>query len=239
MPLVAPTIYRRLRFRSRRLLFLRPRKFQTGRNTRRIESPEVVPTIVFESADYVVISKPAGLDSQDSRADRPSVVQWLTEHFGFPGLVHRLDFGTSGLMVCAKSPKSAADLNSMMLAGEINRIYLALAMGTGLAREGQFKTPVEDKEALTSYRVRDQFANAMLIELKLDTGRKHQIRRHLFEAGHPLIGDHLYKKKGSDRLFKRPALHAYRLILGDKAFETPMPEDMAELLERLRKSRVL
>lgn len=187
------------------------------------------------------MDKPADLDSQNSRKDRASVVGWLEERFGFAGLVHRLDFGTSGLMVCAKTPAAAKRLTEAMQLGEISRNYLAVAFGKILPNEGTFDEPLEGEngvqEARTHYRVLERFANATLVEVELDTGRKHQIRRHFSNANHPLLGDHLYKKKGSDRLFTRPALHAQKLKVMGTSYEVDPPPDFANLVSRLRATR--
>ena len=192
------------------------------------------PRIIFESEDYVVIDKPAGLDSQNSKESRYSVVDWLKKEFKFPGLVHRLDLNTSGLMVCAKNEKTARYLSEKMVEGKIKRGYLAVVIGKIESKGGQITTPLEEKNAVTHYTVLENYPNATLVEVDLETGRKHQIRRHFSMEGHPLLGDHLYKKAGSHLLFKRPALHAHRLQIEEKKFETLLPEDFLILVTRLR-----
>lgn len=193
-------------------------------------------SVVAETDHYVVVDKPALLDSQNSRPDRPSVVDWLQSKFGYAGLVHRLDFGTSGLMVCAKNAQSAQKLTQDLQNGNIARVYWAVAIGQNFPQSGQFTNEIDGKSAITFFKVLESFANAALLEVKLETGRKHQIRRHFFENGHPLLGDHLYKKKGSDLLFDRPALHAKKLVVNEKTFESNVPQDMQSLLDRLKKS---
>jgi 23S rRNA-/tRNA-specific pseudouridylate synthase len=190
-----------------------------------------------ETDQYAVVNKPAGLDSQDSRADRPSLVGWLKERFGYAGLVHRLDFGTSGLVVCAKTPAAARALTTALQEGRIGRVYLAVVLGKILPDSGELAEPLDGDRALTRFRVLERFANATLVEVELETGRKHQIRRHFAGAGHPLLGDHLHGSKGSQLLFGRPALHAARLEVEGKVFEAPPPPDFEGLLARLRKSR--
>lgn len=193
--------------------------------------------IVFEDGNLVVINKPSLMDSQNSKPNRPSVVEWLREHYGYSGLVHRLDFGTSGIMVCAKNAASSKKLTDLLQRGKIKRIYVAIAFGLVSPHEGEISLPLDEKDGLTFYRTLETFHNASFVEVELGTGRKHQIRRHFYELGHPLLGDHLYKKKGSDLLFSRPALHALKLKIDSQVFEAPIPEDFAELLNKLRNIR--
>jgi 23S rRNA-/tRNA-specific pseudouridylate synthase len=194
-------------------------------------------SVAGETDYYVVVDKPALLDSQNSRDDRDSVVGWLERRYSFAGLVHRLDFGTSGLLVCAKNATEAKRLTLLLQQGKIERRYLAIAFGKVPDDVGTFCQPLDGQDAKTHYKVLERYANATLLEVKLETGRKHQIRRHFFEAGFPLLGDHLYKKKGSDRLFHRPALHAASLQVESRLYQAAPPEDFAELLTRLRLHR--
>ena len=187
-----------------------------------------------ETDHYAIVDKPALLDSQNSREDRPSVVQWLEEKYGFQGLVHRLDFGTSGLMVCAKTAAAARELTRQLQDGKIKRVYLAVVMGKILPETGVWNEALDEQQACSRYRVLERFNNATLVEVTLETGRKHQIRRHFAQGGHPLLGDHLYGKAGSQRLFDRPALHAAELTVEGRKYETPLPKDLAALITRLK-----
>lgn len=182
------------------------------------------------------MDKPALLDSQNSKQGRSSVVEWLASAVGFAGLVHRLDFGTSGLMVCAKNRQSAASLTADLQCGSIKRIYEAVVLGQNLPDEGNFNSQIDGSTALTRFRVIERFANSAHIEVTLETGRKHQIRRHFSESGHPLLGDHLYGKKGAALLFDRPALHASRLTVKTREFICALPDDLVALLSRLRRA---
>lgn len=182
------------------------------------------------------MDKPALLDSQNSRSDRGSVVEWLNKKYGYSGLVHRLDFGTSGLMVCAKNSEAAARLTSEMQSGAIKRTYQAIILGNNLPDQGKFESALDGQSAVTSFKTLERFANACLVEVHLETGRKHQIRKHFSEANHPLLGDQLYKKRGSERLFGRPALHASKLMVLGKEYSSPLPADFQALLSRLRKA---
>lgn len=198
--------------------------------------------IIYETPSYVVIDKPTLLDVQSSRANRPSVAGWLKNKFKFSGLVHRLDFGTSGLMVCAKNSKAAAHLTQLLQQGKIKRHYLALVLGRGLAAsglsdKGLFQDPINNQTAVTYFQVKERYPNAMLLELSLETGRKHQIRQHLAEAGYPILGDHLYGKRGAKQLHFRPALHAHKLTIENKHYQSKLPQDMHDLIKKLKNTR--
>ncbi len=192
-----------------------------------------IPRIVSETDEYVIIDKPALYDSQNSKEGRASLVDYLEKKYGFAGVIHRLDFGTSGLMVCAKDRDSAAKLTELMKENKIKRTYMALVMGVIHQKSGTLNTMIDTQDAETNYRVIRRFANASLVEAKLVTGRKHQIRRHFFDFGHPIIGDHRYKKAGSDRLLDRPALHACALTVDKEYYTSGLPEDFSNLVKKL------
>ncbi len=174
------------------------------------------------------------------------------------GIVHRLDKDTSGLLVVAKTLTAQTDLVRQMQARSVKRHYLALALGT-VERDGSVDAPLGrhavqrtkmaivrsgGKEARTHYAVLERFEKSTLLECRLETGRTHQIRVHLASIKHSLAGDAVYGKSrsGDARLdaFPRQALHAWRLALihpasgVDMAWEAPLPEDFANLLDALR-----
>ncbi|MEI8162114.1 MAG: 23S rRNA pseudouridine(1911/1915/1917) synthase RluD [Betaproteobacteria bacterium] len=174
------------------------------------------------------------------------------------GIVHRLDKDTSGLLVVARTLTAQTDLVRQMQARSVKRHYLALVLGT-VERDGSVDAPLGrhavqrtkmaivragGKEARTHYAVLERFAKATLLECRLETGRTHQIRVHLTSIKHPLAGDAVYgrSRSGDARLdaFPRQALHAWRLALQhpaggvEVAWESPLPEDFAQLLEDLR-----
>jgi 23S rRNA pseudouridine1911/1915/1917 synthase len=140
-------------------------------------------------------------------------------------------------MILAKSPGAAARATKALQGGAITRSYFGIALGRIAAEEGKITRPIEGKDCETHFKVLERFANATALELTLDTGRKHQIRRHLSEEGHPLLGELLYKRKGSDRLHDRPALHSWHLKWGSISVEAPLPDDLQRLAQRLRKSQ--
>ncbi|MDR2240458.1 MAG: 23S rRNA pseudouridine(1911/1915/1917) synthase RluD [Zoogloeaceae bacterium] len=232
------------------------------------QQPEAIPlSILHEDAQILVIDKPAGLVVHPGSGNwRGTLLNALLHHApqlaGVPraGIVHRLDKDTSGLLVVAKTLPAQTDLVRQLQAHTVRRHYLALAHGR-VARDGVVDAPIgrhpsqrtrmavvgAGRAARTHYRVLERFARATLIECALETGRTHQIRVHMTEIGHPLIGDPVYgprRKTPADAVadFPRQALHAWRLALthpasgGEMAWEAPPPEDFARLLAALRAS---
>ena len=236
--------------------------------------------IRFEDQHLLVIDKPAGLvvHPAPGNPDR-TLVNALLAHCGEtlagiggvrrPGIVHRLDKGTSGLMVAAKSEIAHAALSADFAAHRVRRAYLAVVWGVPLPRIGEIDGNIGrsradrkkmavvasgGKTARTLYRVLREFGTgAALVECRLATGRTHQIRVHLTERGHPLIGDPTYgggQTSGRRRLvsvavrqvaadLERPALHAYQLgfqhpVTGQSLdFTSELPNDITLLLNSL------
>ena len=216
------------------------------------EGQDIPLEVVYEDADLIVINKPAGLvvHPAPGNPDR-TLVNALIAHCGAslqgvggvgrPGIVHRLDKDTSGLLVAAKNDLAHQDLTRQFQARTIERKYLALVWGVPKPAQGSIEGPIGrdprnrqrmavvgkgGKEALTHYKVaRTMLGGALsLIECRLATGRTHQIRVHLAAKGHPLIGDPLYGRITRARLgalpppareavggFQRQALHAASL----------------------------
>ncbi|AOX17483.1 RluA family pseudouridine synthase [Kozakia baliensis] len=235
--------------------------------------------ILFEDRDLIVLNKPAGLVVHPAPGNESgTLVNALLGHCGEdlegiggekrPGIVHRLDKDTSGIMVVAKTPMAHNALSDAFAKRDIDRAYMALAWGA-LPKEIDFDGAIGrdkrdrkrmtvvhhgGKTALTHVRTEEIFhASVSLIHCKLATGRTHQIRVHLSQAGHPLLGDPVYLRripaaarslpleaKQAALDFPRQALHAARLGFvhprsGEKLlFEAPPPEDMQELTRILR-----
>jgi 23S rRNA pseudouridine1911/1915/1917 synthase len=237
--------------------------------------PQPLPLdIRFEDAHVIVVNKPAGLvvHPAPGNPDR-TLVNALLAHCGEslagiggerrPGIVHRLDKDTSGLMVVAKTELAHAKLSADFAARRIDRAYLAIVRGAPLANVGEIAAAIGrsqrdrkkmavvkrgGKAAVTRWRVLKRFGTAAaLLECRLATGRTHQIRVHLAAAGHPIIGDRTYGGRRAAslpeaaRLFPRQALHAARLgfthpATGERlAFESALPDDMAALLAALER----
>lgn len=230
------------------------------------DAAEDIPLlIVFEDATLVVIDKPAGLvvhpgNGNASGTLMNALLHRAPELSGVPraGIVHRLDKETSGLMVVAKTLAAQTDLVRQLQARTVKRHYLALVHGkvstSGTVDAPLGRHPVQrtkmavvkqgGKEARTHYAPVEPFDRCTLVECRLDTGRTHQIRVHMANIKHPLVGDPVYgKAKCGDALldaFPRQALHAFRLALvhpetrQEMRWEAPLPADFAALLERLR-----
>ncbi len=239
-------------------------------------------TILFEDDSLIVLDKPAGLVVHPAPGNEDgTLVNALLAHCGDtlpgiggerrPGIVHRLDKDTSGTMVVAKTERALAALSQAFAARSIERSYLALCWGVPSPAAGDYEGPIGrdprdrkrmavvargGKPALTHYRtlaVAD--AAASLMQVRLATGRTHQIRVHLSQAGHPLLGDPVYlrrvpaasrllppESRGAALDFPRQALHAatlgFRHPVSGAAlrFETSLPEDLRALHARLFES---
>jgi 23S rRNA pseudouridine1911/1915/1917 synthase len=228
------------------------------------QAEDIGLNVAFEDDCLLVIDKPAGLVVHPGSGNWSGTLMNALLHHApqlaqIPraGIVHRLDKDTSGLLVVAKTPAAQTDLVRQLQARSVKRHYLALALGK-VARDGTVDAPIGrhpvqrtkmavvggGREARTHYVVRERFPHATLVECRLETGRTHQIRVHMASIGHPLVGDPAYgrAKSGDARLdaFARQALHAWRLALihpatgSEMAWESPLPADMASLLEDLR-----
>ena len=223
--------------------------------------------IVFQDADIVVINKPAGVVSHPSLGfDGPSVAGVLLAR-GIQlstsgaqerqGIVQRLDVGTSGLMVLAKSERAYSVLKQAFRDRTVKKTYHALAQGHPEPSAGTIDTPIarsqrhdykftiseDGKPAVTHYKTLELFPTAALMEVGLETGRTHQIRVHFSHFRHPLVGDPLYgadPKLAASLGLDRQWLHAKRLafthpITGDWVeFEAGYPADLELALEKLR-----
>jgi 23S rRNA pseudouridine1911/1915/1917 synthase len=220
--------------------------------------------VVYEDRWLLVVAKPAGLVVHPAPG-HPSgtLVNALLARAGRlpgpgdrPGIVHRLDAGTSGLMIVAKDDDAFARLREMMAAREVSRTYLALVEGAPSAA-GEIDAPVGrsprhrkkmavvagGKEARTSYRRVETLRDTALLEVRPLTGRTHQIRVHLAAAGYPVVGDVVYghdRKLAASLGLDRPFLHAWALafahpVTGEAlALEEPLPEDLDRALALAR-----
>lgn len=224
--------------------------------------------IVFEDDALLVVNKPAGLLSVplERKADAPSVYEQIEDHFRpfgkrRPFVVHRIDQDTSGLVVFAKDARAQSQLQSQFKRREPRRIYLAVVYGhpepaAGIWRNHlvwdekaliQKETHPRDRaatEAISEYLVLESFRETALLEVRLQTGRRNQIRIQARLHGHPLVGEKRYTYGPEARRaiqFERHALHAHKLAFDHPAggrplaFSAPPPADFLALLERLRR----
>lgn len=223
-----------------------------------------VPVLV-EDEHLAVIAKPAGVITHPTERRRTGTLVNRLLGMGMPlasaggelrpGIVHRLDAGTSGLMVVAKTDAAHRSLAAKMRAHEVHRRYLALVRGAlehdafsidaplGRRAERIVVDRTEGREAETGIRVRERLGAATLAEATPRTGRTHQIRVHLSAVGHPILGDRAYGGGGDDAKalgLERPFLHSWRIafdhpLTGDRVeAEEPLPEDLERALRHAR-----
>ena len=221
--------------------------------------------VVYQDEGLMVVSKPAGMPTHPTASLRSGTLVNRLIGMGValsaaggddrPGIVHRLDAGTSGLMVVATNDETHAALARMFRAHAVDRRYLALVRGhvdheeltidAPLARDrARIRVrPGAGKEATTEVRVRERLSGSTLVEALPRTGRTHQIRVHLGAIGHPILGDRRYGGGGDDAGalgLTRPFLHSWRVsfdhpINGTRIeLEDPLPPDLARALERAR-----
>ena len=230
--------------------------------------------IAYEDEHLIVVDKPAGMVVHPAAGNLDgTMVNALLHHcagqlsgiggVARPGIVHRIDKDTSGLIVAAKHDKAHEGLARQFAAHSIDRRYLAVATGRPLPAAGTVDAALgrssanrkkmaivaegRGKHAITHYRTIEPLKGATLVECRLETGRTHQVRVHMAHIGHPLVGDPVYgrvRKPLSDVLktlrFARQALHAAHLgfihpVTGNKvALDSEIPPDMRELIDQLR-----
>lgn len=221
--------------------------------------------IVYEDEDLLVINKPAGMvvHPAPGHADDTLVNALLARYPQLeerkndvrPGIVHRLDRDTSGLLIVAKNTRTQAALIEMMKQHTIVKRYLALVEGNISLDHGSIDAPIGrnprnrqqmaitatgSREARTHFRVLERFARHTLLLLELETGRTHQIRVHLKAIGHPVVGDPVYGSGHSRHgiALQRQFLHAYQLKFSHPTtgeiieLESPLPEDLQIVLEQ-------
>ena len=214
-------------------------------------APEEIPVpVVFEDEHLLVVDKPAGLVVHPGAGNPSGTLVNAMLNSGIsggedparPGVVHRLDRDTSGLMVLAKGEPAYSRLVGMMSRREVGRIYRVVAVGAGLPETGTVDSPVGrdpdnptlmaagvGKEAVTHFEKLAETGGHTMLRVRLETGRTHQIRVHLSAIGHPVYADPLY---GTPEPGRRLWLHAERLsfrhpVTGEQLqFEAPIPEDL-------------
>jgi 23S rRNA pseudouridine1911/1915/1917 synthase len=227
--------------------------------------PEEIPLdIVYEDADIVVVNKPAGLVVHPAPGHpRGTLVNALLARYPNlsvggrlrPGIVHRLDKDTSGLLVVARHDTAHRSLVNQMKRRTVLKAYLVLVKGHMPAWEGMIDAPIgrhpknrkrmavvaQGRPSKTHYRVLEELGEYTLVEARLETGRTHQIRVHLAHSGQPILGDPTYGRQAGAMGLPRQFLHAYRLGFrlpesGEyREFQSPLPEELAVVLDRLRR----
>ena len=238
------------------------------------EPQEIALGIVYEDEHLLVVDKPAGLVVHPAAGNRDgTMVNALLHHCGGslsgiggvarPGIVHRIDKDTSGLLVVAKHDLAHEGLARQFADHSIERRYLAIVSGVPRVLEGKVDAALarsthdrkkiavveahRGKRAVTHWKVKQALRDAALVECRLETGRTHQVRVHLASIGHPLLGDPVYGRAPKQRQrellarlgFRRQALHAAHLgfihpiTKGRLSFDSALPSDMQELFSAL------
>lgn len=225
-----------------------------------IKPSDIPLDIVYENDDLLIINKPSGMVTHPAPGNYDNTLvnallgkYELSHDVLRPGIVHRLDKDTSGLMVVAKNDKSHDILANMIKNKDIKRTYLAFVSGvinheTGTIdapigrdnknREKMMVTDMNSKDAITHFRVLQRFRNHTLIECNLDTGRTHQIRVHLSYIGYPIVNDYVYGKEFIDKDFGQ-LLHSRRIEFDNPRdgkhlmFEVEAPKRFYEIMREV------
>jgi len=210
--------------------------------------------VIYEDDNVVVINKPVGILShaKGGIVEEATVADFFKGKTSYgsdtnrPGIIHRLDRATSGIMLGAKNPETAAQLQKQFSKRKVKKTYIAIVKGTPKDVEAHIELPIErnpshpsqfrvganGKYAATTYEVLESKNGKSMVKLKPETGRTHQLRVHMAHIGHPIIGDIVYGKS-ADRMY----LHALSLEItlpgGErKVFETPLPEEFEKEMNR-------
>ena len=231
-----------------------------------IKAENITLDILFEDEDIVVVNKPRGMVVHPATGNYTgTLVNALLEHCSGslsdingvirPGIVHRIDKDTSGVLVVAKNNNSHGKLSERLKEHDIQRVYVAVADGIIREESGKIDAPIgrhpverkkmavnlrNGRSAVTHFKVLERFKSATLLELRLETGRTHQIRVHMSYINHPLVGDTVYGRKKQKYGFKGQALHAKMLGFAHPGteeyveFEAEPPESFMKLVSRLR-----
>jgi 23S rRNA pseudouridine1911/1915/1917 synthase len=238
------------------------------------------PIVLYEDDDVLAVNKPAGLVVHgDGKTDEPTLVDWILEKYPEikkvgepvrdakgetiyrPGIVHRLDRGTSGVILIAKTKESFEFLKKQFQNHEVKKIYHAFVIGEMKNDHGTIDRPIgrstkdfrmwsaqrgargEMREAITDYKVMFKTDGYSFVEVYPKTGRTHQIRVHFKAISYPLVGDSLYAPKRVNTLgFERLALHSYQIIFtgldgSSHTITAPYPDDFEKALLLLQSSK--
>jgi 23S rRNA pseudouridine1911/1915/1917 synthase len=231
-----------------------------------IEAEDIVLDVLYEDSDVIVINKPQGMVVHPAPGVYTgtlvnALLNHCTDLSGIngvvrPGIVHRIDKDTSGILVIAKNDYAHNKLSEQLKDHSMNRVYIALVEGNLKDDEGSIDQPMgrhpidrikmavvkDGKRAVTHYKVLERFDKFNLVQCKLETGRTHQIRVHMAYIGHPLVGDPVYGFKKQRFKLNGQMLHAQVLgfihptTLEYMEFKTPLPDYYENILKKLRDS---
>lgn len=235
---------------------------------------DIKQLLLYEDDDYIIVNKPAGLLTIPDRFDifKENLLEILERYYNKVYIIHRIDKGTSGIVCFAKNSLAHKELTKRFFLHEVEKTYICVVYGKIPTKEGKIQLPIaedknnpqkmkidfkEGKEAVTYYKVLEEFRDYTFLEIKPITGRRHQIRIHLATIGYPVVADELYsnyncfylssikknyKNKEKEKpLIERPALHSYKIKFFHfrrqkyMEFIAPLPKDLQLLLKYLRK----
>ncbi|MFW5976495.1 MAG: RluA family pseudouridine synthase [Bacillota bacterium] len=231
-----------------------------------IKPVEMDLDVLYEDKDIIVVNKPAGLVVHPAPGNRNNtLVHGLLAHtdklsgingIKRPGIVHRLDKDTSGVLVVAKNDKSHRKLVDQFKKRKVKKIYKTVVKGKLSYKKGKIDAPIgrdpdnrkkmavrknNSKNAVTLFKVIEYFNNYSLVEIELKTGRTHQIRVHFAYMGHPVVGDKKYGNSKSE--VKRQLLHAYKLeflhpgLKEKKSITSPLPEEFDKFIKKIKNKK--
>jgi len=231
--------------------------------------PQEIPIeVIYEDDDIIVVNKPKGLVVHPANGNPDgtlvnAIMAMCKESLSGiggelrPGIVHRLDKDTSGLLIIAKNDKAHLAMSEQIQNRQVKKTYLALVKGIVTENDATIKMPIgrstkdrkkmavtpKGKKAITHFKVLERFEKYTYLEVNIETGRTHQIRVHMAEIGHPVVGDMVYSNGKNEFNIEGQMLHAHRLefkhpITGDKmCLEASLPEYFADVLLNLRKGK--
>ena len=233
-----------------------------------LKAQEIPIEVVYEDSDIIVVNKPKGLVVHPANGNWDGTLvnaimaickDSLSGIGGEvrPGIVHRLDKDTSGLLIIAKNDKAHINMSNEIKNRKVKKVYIALVRGIVAENEATINMPIgrsnkdrkkmavvkNGKEAITHFKVIKRFDKYTLLEVKIDTGRTHQIRVHLSEIGHPVVGDEIYSNGKNEFGVHGQLLHAKSLdfkhpITGkDMHLEAELPEEFKNVLKKLEEER--
>lgn len=209
--------------------------------------------IIRETPELLVVNKPSGLLTMPARGEmarEKHLVGLLHQSFGRVFVTHRLDRDASGLIIFARTPEAHRYYSGLFETREVEKKYLVVVEGAPREKRGEIDKPLKQrgsgrmsvafdgKRSLTKYSVLEQLRGAALLEVSIVTGRRHQIRAHLYSIGNPVLGDSLYGDAVKQSKYPRLMLHSWRLRFKDmsgkvRSFEADPPADFMGVLKAL------
>ena len=233
----------------------------------KLEAEDIPLDIIYEDKDIIVVNKPKGLVVHPGNGNWDgTLVNAIMAHCkdlsGIggeirPGIVHRIDKDTSGLLIIAKNDKAHINVSEQIKNHQVKKTYIALVRGTFKENEATINMPIarstkdrtkmavnrNGKEAITHFKVLERFSDCTLLEVNIETGRTHQIRVHMAEIGRPLIGDIVYSNGKNRFNVQGQMLHSYKLEFKHPStgktmsLTAPLPEYFENVLQELKKER--